>query len=362
MAAWEGLSAANGATSGPVVQIATAQDRLAWDAYVGRQADATMYHLFGWKTVAEEAYALEAPFLVARDEPGGVIRGVLPLIRVPRPFTQYLTTGLFGAYGALLADDEPSARALIDAAVARVDGGDARHLHLKLLGDIPAGTKLQRKDIWVTARLGLSADEEALWQSLPGKQRWAIRRARKSGLEAAQGPDEFDGFYEVLLENMHRKGAPIYGKAFFRSVFRALGPRASVVTLRAARGGRVLSGAMVASFRGTLYVPFASSRSEHLKERVNHLLFWELMRHACTLECHTLDFGLSLRNSSVLDFKREWRPDIEPIRSYLYAAPSARPKLDPRESGVAKTFVAAWRQLPRGAARVLGPAICRWIA
>ena len=344
------------------MQVAAPEDAVAWDAYVARQPDATLYHLSGWRNVAVEAYALRAPFLLARDEPGGAIRGILPLIRVSRPFTQYLTTGLFGAYGRLLADDDLYARALIAEAVARTDGAEARHLHLKLLGSVPAGVELERKDIWVTARLDLGADEAALWQSLPPKQRWAIRRARKAGLEATHGPQEFDGFYEVLSENMHRKGAPIYGKSFFRSVFRWLAPRASVVTLRPARGGPVVSGAIVASFAGTLYVPFASSGADYLGQRVNHLLFWEVMCYARSVGCHTLDFGSSLRDSSVLEFKREWRPRIEPINSYVYAAPNAHPKLDPRESGVAKTVVAAWRRVPRGAAGILGPAICRWIA
>jgi len=65
------------AASGPHVDIAALEDARAWDTYVARWPDATLYHLFGWKTVAEEAYGLRAPFLVARDEPGGAIRGIL---------------------------------------------------------------------------------------------------------------------------------------------------------------------------------------------------------------------------------------------------------------------------------------------
>jgi serine/alanine adding enzyme len=351
---------ADRASAGPQVHVAARDEAREWDAYVARRPEATLYHLFGWKTVAEEAYGLRTPFLVARDAPGGAIRGILPLIRVPRPFTQYLTTGLFGAYGALLADDDTHARALVAAATARIDTGEARHLHLKLLGDGPSGLGLERRDIWVTAKLDLGTDEDDLWRRLPKKQRWAVRQAGKADLEAWHGPDEFDGFYEVLFENMHRKGAPIYGKTFFRSVLRSLAPHASVVALR--DRGRVVSGAFVASFRGTMYVPFASSRVDYFRHRINHLLYWEVMRYARSLGCRTLDFGSSLRDSSVLHFKRAWRPQLEPIRSYVYAAPDAWPKLDPRDSGVADVIVAAWSRLPRNAARILGPALCRWIA
>jgi FemAB-related protein (PEP-CTERM system-associated) len=356
----DSIASIGGAPASPHVDVATPEDARAWDAYVATRPEATVYQLYGWRTVAQEAYGLRTPFLVSRDQPGGDIRGILPLIRVPRPTDQYLTTGLFGAYGPLLADDDTHGRALVEAAISRVGAGEARTLHLKLLGDVPSGLDLKRQDIWVTARLDLCADEDTLWQRLPGKKRWSIRHARKEGLVMAHGPHELDGFYEVLFDNMHRKGAPIHGKKFFRSMLRTLAPRASVLTLR--DRGRVVSGAFVASYGDTLYVPFGSSRAEYFKQQVNHLLYWELMRHARDVGCRALDFGSSLRDSSVLDYKLGWKPQIEPIRSYIYAAPGARAQLDPRHSGVADVIVAAWRRLPRTASRVLGPALCRWIA
>src|SRR5580704_9954385 len=51
------------AASSPLVQVAAPEDARAWNSYVARRPDATLYHLFGWKTVAEEAYGLRSPFL-----------------------------------------------------------------------------------------------------------------------------------------------------------------------------------------------------------------------------------------------------------------------------------------------------------
>jgi FemAB-related protein (PEP-CTERM system-associated) len=347
-------------TSSTCVEEIGADEGSAWDAYVDGQPNATLYNLFGWKTIAEEAYGMRAPFLVARDTPHGAVRGVLPLIRVPRPFMHYLTTGLFGAYGPLLADEERHARALLAEAARRVDAGEGRYLHLKLLGDPPLGAGLERQDVWVTSRLDLGRDDESAWRSLPRKQRWAIRHAQRAGIERSYGPADVDAFYDVLFENMHRKGAPIYGERFFRTSFRVLAPRAEVMTLRL--GDRTASGAFVAAYNGTLYVPFASSRPEFFRQRVNHLLFWELMRRGRELGCRRLDFGSSLRDSTTLEFKVEWRPEIEPIHSYVYAPNGQKPTLDPRGSRVAAAVVGAWAKLPRRAAMALGPALCRWIA
>ena len=85
------LVSARPLTHAPRVELAdSAAD---WDEYVAHHPRATMYHLHAWKTVAERVYGMHAPFLVARDTAGGPIRGVLPLVRVPRPFAAYLTTG-----------------------------------------------------------------------------------------------------------------------------------------------------------------------------------------------------------------------------------------------------------------------------
>jgi FemAB-related protein (PEP-CTERM system-associated) len=341
------------------VDVAGIEDAAAWDEYVARQPDATFYHLFGWKLVAERSYGLRAPFVIARDGNGGPIRGVLPLIQVPRPFTSYLTTGLFGAYGRLLADEEHHARALLAAAAARVDSGLVRHLHLKLLGDVPAGLPLQRHDLWVTAKLDLTDDPEALFPRLNRKVRWRLRRADRTGFEPARGPAELDGFYDVLCENMHRKGVPAHGRSFFRSMLRVLSPHVDVLTLR--HRDQVVSGALIAAFHGTLYAPFSSSRMEFFKSGVNVRLWWEIIRAAYELGCRTIDFGSSLRDSTGLEFKLQWRPRVEPIATYTYAPGGETPKLLAEESFIVSRFVDVWQRFPSGLARAFGPALCRWI-
>jgi FemAB-related protein (PEP-CTERM system-associated) len=337
-----------------------ADSATAWDAYVSRQPGATLYHLFAWKRVAEEVYRMRAPFLVVRDGPGQPIRGVLPLVRVPRPFAAYLTSGLFGSYGPLLADDERYARALLEAAMGRVDGGEASFLHLKLLGSPPQDARLKRHDVWVTAQLDLPRNSDELWRRLRSPMRTKIRQAQRAGLVAEQGRDGLDAFYDVLSENMRRKGAPIYGHKFMEVLLAALGPRADVVLLR--HEGRVVSGGLIVSFYGTMLVPFVSSRPSAFRLRPNNLLYWEIARRAVDLGLHTLDFGSSLRDSTGLEFKESWKPRIEPIGSYVYAAGANAPALAPADSPLARNAVKVWSHLPPGLASALGPMVCRWIA
>jgi FemAB-related protein (PEP-CTERM system-associated) len=343
-----------------VPHVDLADSQAAWDAYVSRCPNATLYHLFAWKTVAETAYRMRAPFLVARDAPGKAIRGVLPLVRVPRPFAPYFTSGLFGSYGPLLADEARHGRALLAAASRRVDDGEASFLHLKLLGSAPTHPGLERHDVWVTAQLDLGPDPEALWKRLRSPMRNKIRHAQHAGLVAEHGPQGLDDFYDVLSENMHRKGAPIYGRRFMRVLVDALGPRANVVVLK--HEGRVVSGALIAWFNGTMVVPFSSSRPSTFQLRPNYLLFWEIARHALDLGLHTLDFGSSLRDSTGLEFKQSWKPRVEPIGSYVYARRTPAPALVPADSAIARNAVKVWSHLPARLAQALGPTVSRWIA
>jgi FemAB-related protein (PEP-CTERM system-associated) len=343
---------------GPHVEVA--DSARAWDAYVSRHPLATIYHLHAWKTVAETVYGMRAPFLVARDVKGGAIRGVLPLVRVPRPFATYLTTGLFGSYGPILADSEEHSRALIDEAKRRVDAGDASFLHLKVLGTVPEDSGLERREEWVTALLDLGEPVEQLWSRLRPPMRTKIRHAQRAGLVVEYGRHWFPAFYDVLSENMLRKGSPIYGRRFMGALLEALGPRGEVAVVR--QGGRIVTGALLAAFHGTLFVPFVSSRPSAFQLRPNNLLYWELARRALEMGLHTLDFGTSLRDSTGLAFKQSWKPRIEPVGSYVYAARGRAPDLAPVDGVLARNVVKVWSKLPRAVAEALGPMVCRWIA
>jgi Acetyltransferase (GNAT) domain len=279
---------------------------------------------------------------------------------VARPFAPYLTTGIFGSYGPLLADDDRYRLALLAEAKRQVDEGDASFLHLKLLRGVPEGAGLERRDVWVAAMLDLGQNEEALWNGLRPPMRTKVRQAERAGLVASYGHEWLDAFYDVLSENMLRKGSPIYGRKFMRVLLEALGPRGNVVVLQ--QGGKVVTGALLAWFNGTMVVPFVSSRPSSFPLRPNNFLYWELARHSLSLGLRTLDFGSSMRSSSGLQFKESWRPRIEPIGSYVYAGARTAPDLAPVDSFLARNVVKLWSHLPSGVAEMLGPVVCRWIA
>jgi FemAB-related protein (PEP-CTERM system-associated) len=305
---------------------------------------------------------MRAPFLVARPQAGASICGVLPLFAVSGPMQGHLSNGLFGAYGPVLADDPFTHRALIRKSEELFEQEGLAYLMLKCLedGNDSGFREFERVDNWVIATLPLEADSEKLWAGFRDKIRNCVRKAQRFGLEVRWGRDQLDGYYDVLAENMHRKGSPIYGLEFMRELVDAMGDRAEIVTLR--QGEQVVSGALLLYHRDTASVPFASSRPSTFHMCPNNLLYWEMIRRSCEKGMKTFDFGRSIQNSSPLAFKIGWGAKVVAQPTYVFSAPGKSPKLSP-EDPVVDFFVRQWQRLPRRVADALGPAICRrWLA
>ena len=341
------------------IDVLKEEEAAEWDRFVAAEPESTCYQLSGWREVGRRAYGLHAPFLVAREE--DAIAGVLPLFLVrSTPLSSYATTGLFGAYGPLLARSPEAGRALIARARELTSDYGARFLVMKSFADDPYSAGFEKVDRWVVAKMPLPADPAELWRSFKDKQRNAIRKGQKAGFELRRGPDQLEPFYDVLAENMHDKGSPIYGVEVLREMLRALGPLADVTTLW--HGGAVVAGALTVAFRGTVTVPFASSRPAALHLNPNNHLYWELISRACRDGMKTFDFGRSLRDSTALAFKLRFGAATSDQPFWVSTVRGAAPAFNPAARGV-RALTRLWRALPRPVADALGPSVCRrWLA
>jgi lipid II:glycine glycyltransferase (peptidoglycan interpeptide bridge formation enzyme) len=191
--------------------------------------------------------------------------------------------------------------------------------------------------VWTTAILPLAGGADAVWRGFRSSIRAAVRQARRFGLTCRSGQGELAGFYDVLAENMRRKGAPIYGRRFLAGVLEQFGASAGVVTVWL--DGRVIAGALTLTHGDVAYVPFASARPASFPKRPNNLLYWHVIERACAAGLAWLDFGTSLKGASTLAFKLGWGARLVPTPSFLHgrrlrgAARSRHPG-DPRGSAL----------------------------
>jgi len=327
-----------------------------WDDYVSRQEAANCYHLHGWRSAGERGYGLHAPWLVARAQPRGELLGALPLFFVRGgPVRGYATTGLFGAYGRVLGKDPEIEALLIREACRRARAAGLASFRLKGLGEQPGTAGFVPLDHWVVATLPLWTTADEAWAALRGKERNLVRKAIQNGLEIRRGRGELPAFYDVLAENMHHKGAPIYGQRWIEAVAEAFGDAIEVVTVH--HRERCVAGALTLSFKDVTTMPFSSSRPDALPLRPNVLLHWDIIARACGAGMRLLDLGTSLRGSSSLRYKLHWGAETTP-RSILVLPLRGKPPGLDIESPMVRAGVALWRRLPRAWADVLGPSVC----
>src|SRR5262245_30161657 len=171
-----------------------------WNDFVTSRADATGYHLWGWRRVFESVFGHDCLYLAARR--GDRVVGVLPLVLFDsRIFGRFAVSLPFLNYGGVIADNEAAAKALLDAGVAAARERKLSHIELRHLDrrfpDLPA------KRHKVAMLLTLPGDSKALWDRIDRKVRNQVRKAEKSELTSASGGAELvPEFYTVFAQNM----------------------------------------------------------------------------------------------------------------------------------------------------------------
>jgi FemAB-related protein (PEP-CTERM system-associated) len=324
-----------------------------WDAYVETHPAGNCYHLRAWAEVASRAYGHRAPYLVARETAGGPMRGGLPLFLVANPFGRYLTSAMFGGYGAILVDGEEARQALLDAAVELARSVRASRLQLKVINEVSCPSGFFRHDLGEVATLSLQGSAEELWRRLHDNARRAVRKGQKSGFELRLGTEQLPQFYEVLARNYHRLGTPIYGFAVMRELVAALPGRIEIATLW--KDGEAIGGALVLDHKSTTYVPFVSSTAELFKLGPSHLLYWEIMQRARERGMQLFDFGRSPVGSGPAGFKLRWGATMTPQPHFVFSRDGKPPRALSADNPWERRAIAIWQRLPRPIADRLGP-------
>lgn len=329
-------------------------DRVAWDAFVAAQPDATGYHEWAWGGVFKRSFGHQPEYLVARRD--GAIVGVLPLVEMRSVLFGRLMSSLpFVNYGGVVAGSPADAAALVQAAIelARLRG--TRHLELRHTAKQLAGVPCRQHK--VAMRLAL---QPGMWERLDRKVRNQIRKAMKSGLTADRGGAErLDEFYPVFARNMRDLGTPVYARRFFAEILQAFPDRAHVLIVRL-RGEPVAAGVTFRT-RDMLEVPWAASVREHNALCPNHLLYWTAIQSAQADGCRVLDFGRSTPYEGTFHFKRQWGAEPVPLHwEYPWIERGGIPDQGPTNPKF-RAAIALWKRCPLWLTNRVGPHIVRAI-
>lgn len=331
---------------------AGADDGARWDRYVELHADASFFHLYGWRRVLEQGLGHRAHYLIAEE--AGAIVAVLPLLHVKSLlFGNSLSSLAFCSHAGTLASSDDARRAIEQAAHELAVSLKVGALEYRLKH--PGNSQRVLKDLYETFAKPLAADAEANMQAIRSKQRNVIRKGIKNGLKSGIGA--LDSFYPVYAESVHNLGTPVFPRRLFALIEETFGN--AVEYLNADHEGRVVSSAMNFYFRNTVCPYFWGGTHAARRLNANDFLAWEIMGRASERGCTVFDFGRSKKGTG----SYEWKINLGFVPQPLYyeydlIRDSTMPNVNPLNPKY-RLLVEAWKKLPLPVATAVGPWIAR---
>jgi FemAB-related protein (PEP-CTERM system-associated) len=328
------------------------------DRYVFGKGQVALSRHPRWLCVLERGmrhtpYALEATV-------AGRTCGFLPLAYVSSLlFGRFLVSLPYLNSNGVLADDEATARQLVDEAVALADQLCVRHLELRHEKELSHPALQGKQNNKVHMRLPLPDFPGPLWEALPAKVRNQVRKGEKSGLCVVWGGLELlPEFYAVFSQNMRDLGTPVYSRRLFHSVLEQFPADAELCVVRADK--QPVASALLLHGQGVTEVPSASSLRQFNHTCANMLMYWQLLERSIRRGQTWFDFGRATMDGNTYRFKKQWgaTPHEATWQSYERTgrATDVRPD-NPRF----QRWIGLWQRLPVVLTRLLGPVIVRGI-
>ncbi|MBE0436023.1 MAG: FemAB family PEP-CTERM system-associated protein [Methylomicrobium sp.] len=320
-----------------------------WDAFVEQQADATFFHLSGWKAVIERAFGHETYFYYIENN--GKITGILPLARIKSPlFGHALCSLSFCVYGGIVAEDEES-YAMLDQEACRL-AAELKVDYLEMRNRVQKSPERPYKELYVTFRKTLDPDPEKNMLAIPRKQRAMIRKGINAGLVSVIDQN-VDRFYQAYSESVRNLGTPVFAKNYFQILQDVFKDQCEILTVE--KDGQLIASVMSFYFKDEILPYYGGGNDQARSVQGNDFMYWEVMRRAVDKGVKTFDYGRSKVGTGSYRFKKHWGFEPEPLIYEFHLVKADRlPDINPLNPKY-RLFIAAWKRLPLPVSRVVGP-------
>jgi len=324
-----------------------------WDEFVENTSSATFFHKAGWKEVIEKAFGHDTYFLYT--EHNGKITGILPLVHIKSfLFGNSLSSCAFCVYGGIIANDEQSYTELDKKACELAEELAVDHLEMRNRTQITP--ERPYKELYVTFRKELAADEEKNMLAIPRKQRAVIRKGIKAGLvsEIDQG---IDRFYQAYSESVRNLGTPVFSKKYFVILKDVFKDQCEILTI-VDKKGLLIASVMSFYFKNEVSPYYGGGTAHARSVQGNDFMYWEVMRRAVAKEIKIFDYGRSKEGTGSYRFKKHWGFEPKPLYYEFHLVKSdSIPDINPLNPKY-QVFIAAWKRLPLSVSQIVGP----WLA
>lgn len=338
------------------IQSCSGRDAEEWNVAAG-DLGGSFYHLWQWRDINRASFGHTTISLAARRY--GTIVGLLPLVQLEHKlFGRILCSMPFVNFGGACGVDRETREALVHAAMAVADEQHADYLELRCPHAMKLGLPVLTHKISMT--ISLAPDPATLWEKFTHSHRKNIRRAYKNELSVISGGlDRLPAFYRVMEEAWRSHGTPLYSQDYFANVLTTLGNRARVFICL--HRTRPVAAALTGYFNGAVEGLWAGGVPEARALNANYVLYWEMIRDACTRGDRTFHLGRSTAQSGSEEFKSRWNAQATPLYWYYFRPGGGElPRLNVTNPKY-QLAIRAWRHMPLWCTRRIGPPIARGI-
>jgi FemAB-related protein (PEP-CTERM system-associated) len=356
------------ATPGPVLASQTTAGRqiircdsshdAEWNRFVHASPRASFYHRAEWRSVNERCFNHTTAYLAAVENSRFV--GVLPLVRLKsRLFGNIACSMPFVNFGGPAAETDEIERQLLDSAARVADAWSVDYMEIRSRRAMGEGYHCSTHKVSMT--IELDRDPDRLFNAFKSDHRKDIRRGYKYGFTARFGAlDLLDDFYAILCESWRDLGTPIYSKDYLKTVLTTF-PDSTRVCVVYTGDGVPAAAAFMGHHNGTVEGMWLGTRAAYRRQLVGYVLYWEIIKDACSGGHAVFHLGRSTADSGSEQFKKKW--NAWPAQLYWHYVLRTRKDI-PQLNVTNRKFqlaISAWRRLPVSVTQHIGPLLARSI-
>jgi hypothetical protein len=296
------------------------------DGFIGSFPHATFFQTRPWLDALRESFSgFETAWLAARE--GGVLAGVMPVVRIRKGPFSYLWSLPFGTYGDPLARDERVRDTLLESFFEAARSPACLEAGAVLFGGerspgAPRGARVRAEECRLVT---LDNGFDEVWKGWSGKRRQLVRRGEEAGVvvRLLENDHEVKRFHAIYAaESGAWGGVHPYPERLFFELFRR---RADGALFWGAFLDGKLLGGHIDFYFGEMAQAWQGGMTERAAEfETGAILIKHAMEEACRRRCRVFNLGSSGGNRGILFFKeslggREHRYVIWTMRKRWWA-------------------------------------------
>ena len=327
-----------------------------WDEFVQHHPHGSPFHLTAWKRSIEETFGYRPIYLMASRKRS--IEAVLPLFFVSSFLTgKALISSPFAVYGGILASGD-DARAALSSHLGTL-ANNLQVGYAELRNAYPEQCSgFASVDRYVTFTQDIVPDDEALLELIPRKTRRMVRKALLLPY-TTRITDDYSGFVDLYLRNLHRLGTPSFPARHFAVLRKYFGD--SVHVREVLLDSKVVAAVMNFSFRDQILPYYGAADPAYNESAPSNFLYYDLMRWAAQQGYRLFDFGRSKKESGSYHFKEHWGMTIRELPyEMLLVTRKELPNLSPNNPKF-ELALKIWKKLPYPVTRAIGPHIVKLV-